>query len=431
LEEITVRSGKDREECMPVLNPSIEMMNRKELLELQLERLQIVVNQAYSNVDFYRKKFDEAGLSPDDIKTLDDLRRIPFTTRKDLLDNYPYGMFAVPLRDVVRLQFPLGMYGNPIVIGYTREDLKMWNELVARVMVGIGINEHDIIQVAYNYGLFIGAVRFNQSAELIGAAVVPTSIASGEVQVKIMQDFRSTVLTSAPSFAIHIMETMQKKGMDPKTLSLKIGLFGAESWPEEVRQTLENYFDIQAYEIFGVTELIEPGVAGECMAKNGLHVFEDHFLPEIIDPNSGEVLGEGREGELVLTTLTNRAYPLLRYRTSDVTSLTSEPCSCGRTLARMSRVLERTDQMVCVRGINVFPEKVEEVLWSFEGVGPAYSLVPKGKMGMNNHLTIRVEASPGILHGLEEEKASLRQKIELAIRRAVGIGVEIEFVKEP
>lgn len=416
---------------MPVLNPSIEMMNRKELLELQLERLQIVVNQAYSNVDFYRKKFDEAGLSPDDIKTLDDLRRIPFTTRKDLLDNYPYGMFAVPLRDVVRLQFPLGMYGNPIVIGYTREDLKMWNELVARVMVGIGINEHDIIQVAFNYGLFIGAVRFNQSAELIGAAVVPTSIASGEVQVKIMQDFRSTVLTSAPSFAIHIMETMQKKGMDPKTLSLKIGLFGAESWPEEVRQTLENYFDIQAYEIFGVTELIEPGVAGECMAKNGLHVFEDHFLPEIIDPNSGEVLGEGREGELVLTTLTNRAYPLLRYRTSDVTSLTSEPCSCGRTLARMSKVLERTDQMVCVRGINVFPEKVEEVLWSFEGVGPAYSLVPKGKMGMNNHLTIRVEASPGILHGREEEKASLRQKIELAIRRAVGIGVEIEFVKNP
>ena len=416
---------------MPILNPSIETMNRKELLELQLERLQIVVNQAYSNVDFYRKRFDEAGLSPDEIKTLDDLRRIPFTTRKDLLDNYPYGMFAVPLRDVVRLQFPLGMYGNPIVIGYTREDLKMWNELVARVMVGIGINEHDIIQVAFNYGLFIGAVRFNQSAELIGAAVVPTSIASGEVQVKIMQDFRSTVLTSAPSFAIHIMETMQKKGMDPKTLSLKIGLFGAESWPEEVRQTLENYFSIQAYEIFGVTELIEPGVAGECMAKNGLHVFEDHFLPEIIDPNSREVLGEGGEGELVLTTLTNRAYPLLRYRTSDITSLTSEPCSCGRTLARMSKVLKRTDQMVCVRGINVFPEKVEEVLLSFKGVGPGYSLVTKEKRGMNNHLTIRIEASTGILQGREEEKTSLRQKIELAIRRAVGIGVEIEIVKEP
>jgi len=416
---------------MPILNPSIETMGRKELLELQLERLQIVVNQAYSNVDFYRKRFDEARLSPDEIKTLDDLRRIPFTTRKDLLDNYPYGMFAVPLRDVVRLQFPLGMYGNPIVIGYTREDLKMWNELVARVMAAIGITEHDIIQVAFNYGLFIGAVRFNQSAELIGAAVVPTSIASGEVQVKIMQDFRSTVLTAAPSFAIHIMETMQKKGMDPKALSLKIGLFGAESWPEEVRQALENYFNIQAYEIFGVTELIEPGVAGECMAKNGLHVFEDHFLPEIIDPTSGEVLGEGREGELVLTTLTNRAYPLLRYRTSDVTSLTSQPCSCGRTLARMSKVLKRTDQMVCVRGINVFPEKVEEVLFGIEGVGPGYSLVPKGKMGMNHHLTIRVEASSGILQGREEAKTSLRQKIELAIRKAVGIGVEIVFVKEP
>jgi len=416
---------------MPILNPTIEMMNRRELLELQLERLQIVVNQAYSNVDFYRKKFDETGLSPDEIKTLDDLKKIPFTTRKDLMENYPYGIFAVPLRDVVRLQFPLGMYGNPIVIGYTREDLKIWNELVARVMVAIGIDEHDILQVAFNYGLFIGAVRFNQGAELIGAAVVPTSIASGEVQVKIMQDFRSTVLTSAPSFAIHIMETMQKKGMDPKTLSLRIGLFGAECWPEEVRQALENFFNIQAYEIFGVTELIEPGVAGECIAKNGLHVFEDHFLPEVIDPKSGEVLGEGREGELVLTTLTNRAYPLLRYRTSDVTSLKSEPCSCGRTLARMSRVLKRTDQLVCVRGINVFPEKVEEVLSGFEGVGPGYSLLTKGKRGMTDHLTIRVEAAPNILESREEVKISVKQKIQLAFRRAVGIGVEIEFIRKP
>ncbi len=415
---------------MPIFNPEIETMERKNLLELQLERLQIVVNQAYSNVDFYRKKFDEAGLNPDDIKTLDDLKKIPFTTRKDLMDNYPYGMFAVPLRDVVRLQFPLGMYGNPIVIGYTREDLKIWRELVARIMVGVGITEHDIIQVAFNYGLFVGANRFNQSAELIGAAVIPTSIASAEVQLRIMQDFRSTVLTSAPSFALYIAEAIEKRGIDPRTLSLKIGLFGAESWPEEVRKVLEEKLNIQAYEIFGVTELIEPGVAGECMAKNGLHIFEDHFLPEIIDPVTGKVLEGGREGELVLTTLTASGYPLLRYRTSDVTSLLTDPCTCGRTMIRMTKVLKRTDPMLCIRGINVFPEKVEEVLDNFKGVGPGYSLVPTGRRGMKDQLTVRVEASPEILEASEDRKMLLKERIQLAFRRAVGLSVEVEFISK-
>jgi len=247
---------------MPIFNPAVETLDRKALLDLQNERLQIVVNQAYANVDFYRRRFDEAGLSPDDIKTLEDLKRIPFTTRKDLMDNYPYGMFAVPLRDVVRLQFPLGLYGNPIVIGYTRKDLEIWRELVARIMAGIGITEHDIIQVAFNYGLFLGAIRFNQSAELIGAAVVPSSIASAEVQVRILKDFRSTVLASTPSFALHILEAMGKKGIDPRTLSLKIGLLGAEPWPEEVRRFIEESWGIKAYDIYGVMELVEPGVAG-------------------------------------------------------------------------------------------------------------------------------------------------------------------------
>jgi phenylacetate-CoA ligase len=417
-------------EKMPIFNPGIETMDRKNLLELQLERLQIVVNQAYSNVEFYRRRFDETGLTPDDIKTRDDLQKIPFTTRKDLMDNYPYGMFAVPLRDVVRLQFPLGMYGNPIVIGYTREDLKIWRELVARIMVGVGITEQDIIQVAFNYGLFVGAIRFNQSAELIGAAVVPTSIASAEVQLRIMQDFRSTVLTSAPSFALYIAEAIEKRGIDPRTLSLKIGLFGAESWPEEVRKALEEKLNIQAYEIFGVTELIEPGVAGECMAKNGLHVFEDHFIPEIIDPSTGKVLEEGREGELVLTTLTASGYPLLRYRTSDVTSLLTEPCTCGRTMIRMTKVLKRTDPMLCVRGINVFPEKVEEVLANFKGVGPGYTLVPTGKRGMYDQLTVRVETSPEVMEASEDRRMLLKERVQLAFRRAVGLGVEVEFMSK-
>ena len=415
---------------MPIFKPDVETMDRKELLELQNERLQIVVNQAYSNVDFYRRKFDEIGLNPDDIKSLEHLQRIPFTTRKDLMDNYPYGMFAVPLRDVVLLQFPLGLYGNPIVIGYTREDLKIWRELVARIMVGVGITDHDIIQVAFNYGLFLGAIRFNQSAELIGAAVVPTSIASAEVQIRIMQDFRSTALASTPSFALHIMGTMKKKGIDLRALSLKIGLFGAEPWPEGVRKLIEENLGIKAYDIYGVMELVEPGVAGECLARAGLHIFEDHFLPEIIDPLTGQVLAVGQEGELVLTTLTTSAYPLLRYRTSDVTSLHTERCSCGRTMARMERVLKRTDKMISVRGINVFPEKIQEVLASIEGTGPAYSMAVTEKQGMNDQLKLRVETSAAILEGKEERKIAFQEAIQLALRRALGLRVEVELTRK-
>jgi phenylacetate-CoA ligase len=413
---------------MPIFNPDVETRERKELLEFQNERLQIVVNQAYSRVDFYRKKFDEAGVNPDDIKNLEDLKRIPFTTRKDLMDNYPYGMFAVPLRDVVRLQFPMGLYGNPIVIGYTRQDLKIWRELVARIMVGIGITEHDIIQVAFNYGLFFGAIRFNQSAELIGAAVVPTSIASAEVQLRIMQDFRSTVLASTPSFALHIIETMKRKRIDPQTLSLKIGLLGAEPWSESVRQVIEENLNIKAYDIYGVMELVEPGVAGECSARAGLHIFEDHFFAEVIDPRTGQALSAGREGELVLTTLTTNAYPLLRYRTSDVTALHYDRCSCGRTMVRMDRVIKRTDQMVSVRGINVFPEKIEEVLAGIDGVGPGYSMEVAEKKGMNDRLKVLVEASPEILASKEERKTALQEAVQLALRRAIGLRVEVEIV---
>jgi phenylacetate-CoA ligase len=421
--------GEIREAGMPIFKPEVETLTRKDLQELQNERLQMVVNKAYANVDFYRRKFDEAGLTPDDIKTLEDLRKAPFTTRRDLMENYPYGMFAVPLRDVVRLQFPLGIYGNPIVIGYTREDLKIWRELVARIMVGIGITEHDIIQVAFNYGLFMGAIRFSQSAELIGAAVVPSSIASADVQIRIMQDFRSTVLTSTPSFALHIMETVRKKGIDPQTLFLKTGLFGAEPWPETVRQALEENLRIKAYDLYGVMELIEPGVSGECPARNGLHIFEDHFLPEVVNPQTGEVLPFGQEGELVLTTLTTGAYPLLRYRTSDVTALHVEPCPCGRTLARMDRVLKRTDRMISVRGINVFPEKVAEVLSGISGAGPGYDLKVKTKYGMGDQLVVRVEADPEIMAGKEERKAAFQESIQLTFRRALGLRVEVELVR--
>jgi phenylacetate-CoA ligase len=264
---------------------------------------------------------------------------------------------------------------------------------------------------------------------LIGAAVVPSSIASADVQIRILQDFRSTVLTSTPSFALHIMETIRKKGLDPKNLSLKTGLFGAEPWPETVRQTLEENLGIQAYDIYGVMELIEPGVSGECPARKGLHIFEDHFLPETIDPQTGRVLGEGQEGELVLTTLTTSAYPLLRYRTSDVTALHSEPCACGRTLTRMDRVLRRTDQMISVRGINVFPEKITEVLSGIPNAGPGYALKAGTKYGMNDRLTVQVEAAMEILGRTEEQKAAFQETLQLAFRRALGLRVEVEVVK--
>lgn len=412
---------------MPIFSPKVETMDRGELLELQNERLQIVVNQAYSHVDFYRRRFDEAGLNPEDIKSLEDVEKIPFTTRRDLMENYPYGMFAVPLRDVVRLQFPLGMYGNPIVIGYTREDLNIWRELVARIMVGIGITEHDIIQVAFNYGMFLGAFRFNQSAELIGAAVVPTSIASAEVQLRILRDFRSTVLVTTPSFSVHIIERMKRKGWGPDRLFLKIGLLGAEPWPEPVRSLIEEGLGIKAYDIYGVTELIEPGVAGECLERAGLHVFEDHFLPEIIDPQSGKRLEPGREGELVLTTLTTSAYPLLRYRTSDLTALHPEACACGRTMARIDRILRRTDAMVNVRGINVFPEKIREALAHVEAIGPGYSMTVTEKNGLKDQIAITVEAKPETWKMPEEKKIALREEIELGLRRALGLRVGIEL----
>ncbi len=411
-----------------IITPETETMNRRELIDLQNERLGILINHAYANVRYYRNKFDAAGLNPDDIKTLEDLKKIPFTTREDLVENYPYGMFAVPLRDVVRLQFPLGHHGNPIVIGYTREDLKIWRELVARIMIGVGINEQDIIQVSFNYGLFMGAFRFNQGAELIGAAVVPASIAPADVQIRIMRDFRSTVLVSTPSFALHIIETMRTQGIDPKELSLKIGLFGAEPWPESAREIIEEGLRIKAYDIYGVTELIEPGVSGECSEKSGLHIFENHFFPEIIDPVTGQSLEEGKEGELVLTSLTTSAYPLIRYRTHDRTSLCSQPCACGRTLVRMSRILKRTDQMISVRGINVFPEMITEVLSGIDGIKPESSLMIKQKYGMNDKLVICVETSPELMNAAEGADF-LHEKVLSSLRKALGLRVQVEMIK--
>ncbi len=410
-----------------MFNPESETLNRRELRDLQNERLGILVNHAYANVRFYRNKFDAAGLNPDDIKTLEDLNKIPFTTREDLVGNYPYGMFAVPLRDVVRLQFPLGRHGNPIVIGYTRDDLKIWRELVARIMAGVGITEHDIIQVAFNYGLFMGAFRFNQGAELIGAAVVPASVAPADVQIRIMRDFRSTVLVSTPSFALHLLETMRMQGIDPRELSLKIGLFGAEPWPESARSLIEEGLGIKAYDIYGVTELIEPGVSGECTEKAGLHIFEDHFFPEIIDPITGQPLEEGEEGELVLTSLTTSAYPLIRYRTHDRTALCTKPCACGRTLVRMNRIFKRTDQMISVRGINVFPEMIAEVLSAIEGIGPEYFLEIKQKAEMNDKLFIRVNASPELTHS-PESAAALQEQIQSALRKALGLRVQVDRI---
>jgi len=322
-----------------VYSPQQEMMPREELLQLQLERLQATINRAYKNVPFYRRRLEEAGLQPEDFQNLDDLSKLPLTTKQDLRDAYPYDMVAVPLREVVRFHLSSGTTGPPTVIAYTANDLRHWTETVARNLMAAGVRRDDVVQIFFGYGLF-----------------------SGGFGLQIMQDFRSTVLVGMPSYALAIAEAMEQQGIDPNSLHLRVGLFGAEPWSEKTRAEIESRLYIHAYDIYGLSEMGGPGVAGECVERNGLHLAEDHFLVEVIDPSSGETLPPGHEGELVFTTLTREALPLLRYRSGDISRIDTSPCPCGRTLARMARVFRRTDDMVIIHGINVFPADVAEVL---------------------------------------------------------------------
>ncbi len=405
-----------------------ETMSRDELEQLQLERLQSVVNRVYRNVKFYNEKFKELGVSPEDIKSLEDIRLLPFTTKDDLRDNYPYGMFAVPLRDIVRIHSSSGTTGKPTVVGYTRNDLDLWSNLVARIMTAAGVTKDDIIQISFGYGLFTGGFGLHYGAEKIGATVIPISSGNTDRQIMIMQDYHSTVLVSTPSYALVIADRLEEKGIDPQSLALRIGLFGAEPWSEQMRQEIESKLKIDAFDNYGLSEIIGPGVAGECEHKNGMHIAEDHFLVEIIDPETGEPLPPGEEGELVVTTLTKEALPLIRYRTRDITRLHYEPCQCGRTTARMERVKGRTDDMLIIRGVNVFPSQIEEVLFSIEGTEPHYQIIVD-REGRLDTITVLVEVSPVIFSDEMKRQKRIIEEIEEKLFSVVGLKVRVKLVE--
>ncbi|SHM29266.1 phenylacetate-CoA ligase [Caldanaerovirga acetigignens] len=406
----------------------IEALEREKLKELQLERLKKIVKYAYENVPFYRKLFDEKGLKPEDIKTIKDIEKIPFTTKDDLREAYPYGMFAVPLKKVVRIHASSGTTGKPTVVGYTKKDIETWAQLVARIAFMAGVREEDVAQIAFSYGLFTGAFGLHYGLEKIGATVVPVSSGNTERQIMIMKDFGSTVLVSTPSYALYMAEVAEEIGVKKGDLRLRLGLFGAEGATLEMKKEIERRFGIMATENYGLSEIIGPGVSGECHVRDGLHIAEDHFLVEIINPDTGEALDFGEKGELVITTLTKEAMPLLRYRTRDITSLNPEPCRCGRTLMRMSPVQGRTDDMLIIRGVNVYPSQIESVLMGIKGIGPHYEIVVT-KKGYLDELTVNVELADTDMLEKHQLLEKLKEEVRFKLKSVLQIDVNVRLVE--
>lgn len=413
---------------MGIWNDRYETMTRDELQQVQLERLQASVNRAYQDVAFYKRVFDERGIVPEDVKSLSDLCRLPLTTREDLRSGYPYDMFAVSLRDVVRIQSSAGTTGAPTVSGYTESDLNIWSELTARTLSAGGVGKDDVVQVFFGYGLFTAGFGFQYGAERIGASVVPASGENAERQIAVMRDFKITALVGTPSYALSLLEWIEQTNVNPKALSCKTGLFGGEPWSEKVRSQIEDRLGIKAHDWYGLNELGGPGVAWECDARRGLHIAEDHVLPEVVDPKTGEVLEPGNEGELVLTTLTKEALPLVRYRTGDLASLDFEKCDCGRTLVRMSRVHSRTDDLVIVQGVSIYPSQIEAILGEIEGTQPHYRMVID-RSGAKDDLEIQVEVSNTIFSDTVGKLEQLEERIRTRVRSALGITPRVRLVE--
>lgn len=405
-----------------------ETMPREQLRELQLSRLKATVKRVYENVPFYRKKFDEQGVAPEDIKTLDDIKKLPFTVKQDLRDNYPFGLFAVPREEVVRVHASSGTTGKPTVVGYTKNDIDMWSGLIARSIVMAGGGPGEVIQNGYGYGLFTGGLGVHYGAEKLGATVVPVSGGNTARQLMLMQDFGSAILTCTPSYALFLAEEGKNAGIDFTKLPLKAGIFGAEPWSERMRAQLEEKLDISAHDIYGLSEVLGPGVSMECREKRGMHIFEDHFIAEVIDPETGEQLPCGQQGELVFTSLTKEAFPIIRYRTRDITTLTEEHCSCGRTHVRMKRVTGRTDDMLIIRGVNVFPSQIESVLLEFGDTEPHYLLVVDRK-GNLDELEIWVELSDRLFSDKVRFIEELEGRLRLRIASVLGINARIKLVE--
>jgi phenylacetate-CoA ligase len=404
-----------------------ETMPIEQMRELQGKRLRLMLERICQNVPMYRERLDQAGIKPADVRSIDDLSRLPFTTKEDLRNAYPLGLLAVPREEVVRLHASSGTTGKRTVVAYTQNDIGIWSKVMARTLAGAGGGPSDVIQVSYGYGLFTGGLGAHYGAERLGAVTVPTSVGNTKLQLQLIQDFGATMICCTPSYALYIAEVMEEMGISPGEISLKSGCFGAEPWTENMRKEIESRLGIKAYDIYGLSEVIGPGVAFECEAQSGMHVNEDHFIPEIVDPDTGEVLPDGTYGELVFTCVTKQAMPLLRYRTRDIAALTREECACGRTLVRMSKPTGRADDMLIIRGINVFPSQVESVLLEIAGTAPHYQIIVE-RQGALDTMEVLVEMTPEMFADTVREINALQQRIQNAMESILGISAKITLV---
>ena len=413
---------------MEIWNRHFECMDRNGIKHVQSDRLRETVERVYFNVPYYRNKMQEAGIGPESIQTINDIVKLPFTTKSDLRDNYPFGLFAVPMSEIVRVHASSGTTGKPTVVGYTRNDISTWSEVMARTLTSAGANRHDFIQVAYGYGLFTGGLGLHYGGEKIGASVIPISGGNTVRQIQLMHDFGSTVLACTPSYALFLAEAIQESGINRDDLKLKVGVFGAEPWTENMRREIEDKLRIKAIDIYGLSEVIGPGVASECLVQEGLHINEDHFYPEIIDPETLRVLPEGSTGELVFTTITKEGLPLIRYRTRDLTRLTYKRCTCGRTMVRMEKCLGRSDDMLIIRGVNLFPSQVETVLLEMSEIKPHYLLIVDRVNNLDT-LELKVEVDEAFFQDKISQLESLRQKLQNNLENSLGLGIKVTLVE--
>ncbi|MBO7261096.1 MAG: phenylacetate--CoA ligase [Bacteroidaceae bacterium] len=411
-----------------IWNSKIECMSRDEMRILQGEKLRKIVAHAYQNSPFYKSRFDEHGVKPEDIHTIDDIVKLPFTTKQDLRDNYPFNMMAVPMSDIVRLHASSGTTGKPIVVGYTETDIENWTEGIARCFSAYGLDKNDMIQVSYGYGLFTGGLGAHYGVQKIGATVIPTGSGNTEKQLQLMQDFGSTAIACTPSYALYMTEEIRKRNIDMNNIKLKVGIFGAEPWTDNMRKELEEKLQIKAYDIYGLTEISGPGVGGECECQCGTHLWEDLFYPEIVDPETLQPVAPGEKGELVFTTLDKWGMPMIRYRTRDLTCLNYEKCACGRTAVRMSKIMGRSDDMMIIRGVNVFPSQVESILLEFPEYEP-YFFIEVDRVNNTDTFVIQVEVKPEYYTDQINQLVKLRQRLASRIQSVIGIQPDIKIVE--
>ncbi len=413
-----------------IFQPEFESASRQKMQSLQDKRLVDIIGYVWERVPYYREKMEKASVTPADIRSCDDLHKLPFTTKEDLRWTYPFGMFAVPRSEIVRIHSSSGTTGNPTVVGYTRDDLNLWSDLCARIITAAGVTRDDTAQIAFGYGLFTGGFGLHYGMERVGASVVPASGGNSRRQVKLMQDFGTSALVCTPSYALYLVDLLADWGVDPDSLELKVGLFGGEPWSEQMRSHIENGLGIHATDNYGLSEIIGPGVSGECVVKDGMHISEDHFLPELIDPDTMDHIdpATAETGELVITTLTKQALPMIRYRTKDLTALNHTPCPCGRTTVRMAKVSARTDDMLIVRGVNIFPSQIESVLLNADHVLPHY-LITVERVNKMDRIEVRVEVSQELFHDEMRRFQEHRARLKSAIESTLGLSIELKLVE--